>query len=133
MKILSNQKKVETDKASEAMNQRNLKILYDAGVKIGFGTDSGAVPLRVPGLPEHRELQLMVESGLTRLQAIDIATHNAADLLHLTDRGVIAPGMIADLVVINGDPAANIKDIHKIEAVWHRGKAADVTPEAFTP
>jgi imidazolonepropionase-like amidohydrolase len=132
-KTLSNQKQVETAKASVAINKRNLKTLYDAGVKIGFGTDSGAVPLRVPGFAEHRELELFVESGLTPVQAIDVATHNAAALLRLSDRGIIAPGMLADLVVVDGNPDADIENVHKIAAVWHRGKLVSVRPDAFTP
>jgi imidazolonepropionase-like amidohydrolase len=75
-KTLANSQQVQTSKASLAMNQRNLKALYDAGVKVGFGTDSGATPLRVPGFAEHRELELMVEAGLNPLQAIDVATRS---------------------------------------------------------
>jgi imidazolonepropionase-like amidohydrolase len=49
------------DKAAEAMGQRNVKTLFDAGVKIAFGTDSGALPTRIQGFAEHRELQLLVQ------------------------------------------------------------------------
>ena len=104
------------------MNLRNLKTLYDAGVKIGFGTDSGASPLRIPGIAEHRELALMVQSGLTPLQAITVATSKAAELLQLTDRGTLTPGKWADLVVLDADPSVNIAATEKIEAVWHRGR-----------
>jgi hypothetical protein len=48
--------KVPIFKHAVATNEQNLKTLYDAGVKIGFGTDSGATPLRIPGFAEHREL-----------------------------------------------------------------------------
>ena len=75
-------------KKAVAINKENLKKLYDAGVKVGFGTDSGAIPLRIPGFAEHRELQLMVESGLSPLQALEFATARAAALLGLTDRGL---------------------------------------------
>jgi imidazolonepropionase-like amidohydrolase len=132
-KTLSNHQQVDISKASVAMNKRNLKTLYDAGVKIGFGTDSGAAPPRVPGFAEHRELALIVESGLTPLQAITMATHNAAELLHLSDRGVIAPGKIADLVIVDGNPASDIKAADKIVAVWHQGERVSVSPDAFIP
>jgi imidazolonepropionase-like amidohydrolase len=101
---------------------RNVKALYDAGVRIGFGADSGATPLRIAGFAEHRELKLLTDAGLTPLQAIQTATKNAAALLHLDDRGVIAPGKLADLLIVDGDPSKNITDIDHIRAVWRRGK-----------
>jgi imidazolonepropionase-like amidohydrolase len=131
--LLNNQKQVALAKASVAMNERNVKTLYDAGVNIGFGTDSGAVPVRIPGFAEHRELELLVDSGFTPLQAINLATGKAAALLHLDDRGVLAPGKLADMVVVDGNPAAQIRDIHKIEAVWHRGKLVSGRVEDFAP
>ncbi|NHN88399.1 amidohydrolase family protein [Acetobacter conturbans] len=110
-------------RTSLAMNLQNLKTLYDAGVKIGFGTDSGAMPLRVPGVAEHRELDLTVQAGLTPLETIHIATQNAAALLNLPDRGVIAPGKRADLLVVAGNPATNIADAHQIVETWENGTA----------
>jgi imidazolonepropionase-like amidohydrolase len=107
------------------MNLRNLKTLYDAGVKIGFGTDSGASPLRIPGIAEHRELALLVRAGLTPLQAITLATSKAAELLQLTDRGTLTQGKWADLVVLNADPTVDIAATDKIAAVWHRGRRID--------
>ena len=132
-RILENQKQVDFDKASVQMNERNLKTLYDARVNIGFGTDSGAFPVRIPGFSEHRELELLVSAGLTPLQAINLATGRAAALLQLNDRGVLAPGKFADLVVVDGNPAAHIQDIHKIEAIWHRGKLVSGRVQDFTP
>lgn len=132
-KTLSNQQQLETAKASVATSERNLKTLYDAGVNIGFGTDSGATATRIPGFAEHRELELIVDSGLTPSQAISLATSKAAALLHLDDRGVLAPGKLADLFVVEGNPAAQIKDIHNIEAVWHRGKLVSGRVQDFTP
>ena len=70
-------------------NKQNLKAVHDAGVRVGFGSDSG-VGLRIPGVAEHLELALMVEAGLTPMQAITNATSNAAALLKLDDRGVLA-------------------------------------------
>ncbi|HMF77826.1 MAG TPA: amidohydrolase family protein [Bryobacteraceae bacterium] len=121
-KTLANKKVLDVSKDALAMNKRNLKTLYDAGVHIGFGTDSGAMPLRIPGFAEHRELQLMVEAGLTPLQAIDVATANAAKLLQLNDRGVLAPGMHADLVLLDGNPAVDIRNSQLIHAVYQRGQ-----------
>jgi imidazolonepropionase-like amidohydrolase len=119
------------NRAAVATNQKNLKALQDAGVQVGFGSDSG-VGLRIPGVAEHLELMLMVEAGLTPMQAITNATSNAARLLKLDDRGVLAAGKLADLVVLDGDPTANIANSRKIHAVWHRGKKAAGPVESFT-
>jgi imidazolonepropionase-like amidohydrolase len=109
-------------KKAVATNQANVKALYDAGVKVAFGTDSGAIPPRIPGFAEHRELQLMVGSGLTPLQAINCATSRAAALLGLTDRGELKPGKLADFIVLTANPLDDISNTEKITAVWHRGK-----------
>jgi imidazolonepropionase-like amidohydrolase len=120
------------NRAAVATNQQNLKVLQDAGVQIGFGSDSG-VGLRIPGVAEHLELALMVEAGLTPMQAITNATSNAARLLKLDDRGVLASGKLADLVVLESDPTADIANSRKSHAVWHRGKKAAGPIETFTP
>jgi imidazolonepropionase-like amidohydrolase len=120
------------NKAAVMTNKQNLKALHDAGVQIGFGSDSG-VGLRIPGVAEHLELALMVEAGLTPMQAINSATTNAAALLKLDDRGVLAAGKLADLVVLDGDPTADISNSRKIHAVWHHGKKAAGPVETFTP
>ena len=116
-------KQADFARSSLEMNLQNLKTLHDAGVKIGFGTDSGATPLRVPGVAEHRELALTVQAGLTPLETIHIATQNAADLLNLSDRGVLAPGKRADVLVVSGNPAANIENADKIIETWENGVA----------
>ena len=67
--------------SDSANDQKNLKLAYDAGVKVGFGTDSGAIPARIPGFAEHHELELMVAAGLTPMQAIMCATKTNAELL----------------------------------------------------
>jgi imidazolonepropionase-like amidohydrolase len=109
-------------KKAVATNEANVKALYDAGVKVAFGSDSGAIPPRIPGFAEHRELQLMVGSGLTPLQAINCATSRAAALLGLTDRGELKPGKLADFIVLTANPLDDITNTEKIAAVWHRGK-----------
>jgi imidazolonepropionase-like amidohydrolase len=118
-------------RASLAMNLRNLKTVFDAGIRIGFGTDSGATPLRIPGFAEHRELALMVQAGLTPMQALTIATGNAAALLGLSDRGVLSPGRRADLVVLDADPIVAVDSTRAIRAVWHRGRPASGPVDDF--
>lgn len=109
-------------RAAVRMNQRNLKLLHEAGIRIGYGTDSGATPLRVQGFAEHRELELMVEAGLTPAQALRIATQEAAALLGLEDRGALRPGLRADLVVLAADPTRDIRATRRIRAVWQGGQ-----------
>jgi imidazolonepropionase-like amidohydrolase len=116
-------KQADGARASLAMNLRNLKTLHDAGVRIGFGTDSGATALRVPGIAEHRELALSVTAGLKPMQAITLATRDAAALLHLSDRGTIAPGKRADLLVVDGDPSRGIDAVDRIVETWENGTA----------
>jgi imidazolonepropionase-like amidohydrolase len=106
-----------------AVGQQNLKRLFDAGVNVGFGTDSGAVPGRIPGFAEHRELELMVEAGLTPMQAITAATGENAKLLRVADRGTIAAGKRADLLVLDADPLVDIRNTRRIVAVYHEGRS----------
>ena len=112
---------------------KNLKTLYDAGVNIGFGTDSGATPLRVAGFAEHRELHLMVAAGLSPLQAITLATRNAAALLMLDDRGTLAPGKRADLLLVKGDPSHDISSLDSVQTVWSQGRRSEHVVEDFSP
>jgi imidazolonepropionase-like amidohydrolase len=109
----------------------NLKIMVDSGVRVGFGTDAGAFPTRVYGFAEHHELAMMVAAGLTPMQALQCATERAAALLHDRERGTIERGRIADLVVIDGDPLADIHNTTRIVAIWHNGReVAPVVPAA---
>jgi imidazolonepropionase-like amidohydrolase len=110
-----------------AIARQNLKALYDAGVQIAFGTDSGAVPGRIPGFSEHRELENLVTAGLTPLQAITIATGQTGQLLHTLDPtlnlGLIAPGYSADLIILAANPLTDIKNTRRIVAVYHHGRS----------
>lgn len=76
-----------------------------AGVRIGFGTDAGVYPHG----DNAREFAVYVESGMTPLDALRSATLDAAELLGVDDRGVIAEGMLADLVAVPGDPLRDIR------------------------
>ncbi|MCD9028655.1 amidohydrolase family protein [Luteimonas sp. BDR2-5] len=105
-----------------ATNLRNLGTLREAGLPIGFGTDAGALPHRVPGFAEHRELQLMQQAGYTPKQALTTATRDAARLLGFDDRGLLQPGKRADFVVLSADPLADILNTRGIEEVWQAGQ-----------
>ncbi|MDB5456727.1 MAG: amidohydrolase [Caulobacter sp.] len=108
--------------------KQNTKRLADAGVNYGFGTDSGP-PGRFPGYFAHWELQLMVEAGFTPAQALATATGQAARFLGAKDLGELQAGRWADLVVLEADPLADIKNTRKIVAVYIAGrKVASVRP-----
>jgi imidazolonepropionase-like amidohydrolase len=102
------------------MAMRNLKKLSEAGVEIGFGTDSGP-PARFQGYSEHREMELMVTSGLTPMQVITDATRNAAEFLRAKDLGTLERGKWADLVVLSRNPLQDIRNTRAIEMVMIAG------------
>jgi imidazolonepropionase-like amidohydrolase len=102
---------------------RNVKRLYDAGVRIALGSDSGAQPVRAQGFSEHLELQEMVNAGLTPLQAIGCATKNSAELLGLlTTQGTLEPGKKANFIILDANPAEDIRHTRQIRAVWRNGQ-----------
>lgn len=101
--------------------KQNLKKLADGGVRFGFGTDSGP-PLRFSGYFEHLEMQLMVEAGLTPMQVITAASHDSAEFLGVSkDLGTLEPGKWADLIVLAGNPLADITNTRTLEMVMIAG------------
>lgn len=103
--------------------QRGLAKLNAAGVRIVFGTDYSS--LHVFGFSEHREMELMVAAGMTPGQVIVAATRTAADILGLSDAGMIAPGKSADFVVLAANPLENIANTRRIESVYLQGQEVD--------
>ncbi|WP_327686389.1 amidohydrolase family protein [Streptomyces sp. NBC_00467] len=102
-----------------------VKALADAGVDLLAGTD---VSLPLPflgglahGASVHHELQYLVQAGLTPAQALRAATATTARRFGLEDRGRIAEGMRADLLLIYGDPTSTISDTLNTRAIWRRG------------
>lgn len=100
--------------------------LYKAGVPILAGSDGTGlhIPpnLLVPmGISLHQELELLVQAGLSTVDALRAATRLAAQYFNLTDRGAIRPGYRADLVLIRGNPIKNISTTQEIERVWVGG------------
>ena len=109
-------------RAALANGMRNLKTLHGAGVRIAFGTDSGANPARIPGWAEHRELELMVEAGLKPMDVLVAATRGSAAMLGATDRGTLEPGKRADFLVLSANPLDDVRNTRRLVSVWHGGR-----------
>jgi imidazolonepropionase-like amidohydrolase len=98
-----------------------LRLFQGEGGRIAAGTDA-ANQLLVPGYSEHQELALLVGAGLTPRDAIVTATRNGAILLGVDSLGFLAPGKVADLVVLSADPQTDIHNTLAIERVMSRGR-----------
>lgn len=96
------------DKAARCAqaHERSVRMFHEAGGRIAMGTDAGT-PFNLHGRNSD-ELRFMVEVGLSNLDALRAGTRNGADLMGLEDRGRIAEGAIADLLVVDGDPSKDI-------------------------
>ena len=99
---------------------RLLKAIHDAGVTIIPGTDALA------GYKLHHELELYARAGIAPAEVLRMATWTPALVMGVNkDRGVIAPGKLADMILVDGDPTKNIRDIDKITTVIKGGKVYD--------
>ena len=111
-------------KAGLEVAKRNLKALVDRGVRIAFGTDTGP-PARFQGFFEHLELEMMVEAGLTPMQALVSATGDAARCHQRAGQfGTLAPGAAGDVLILGANPLDNIRNTRSIEQVWINGRKA---------
>ena len=103
----------------------SVRTLHSAGVRILMGTDANSAP-GVPFMPKHGtsahdELALLVDAGLDPVQALAAATILTTETFHLPDRGAIAAGKRADLLLVDGDPTADIRTSRNIRGVWIDG------------
>ena len=96
------------------------KALYDAGVPLVAGTDAG-IFTNIPGSAMTRELELLVEAGLSPYEALQTATVNSAKVLGFDKTGVIAPGYRANLVLLDGNPLSDVGAVENPSAVMIRG------------
>jgi len=110
-------------------NFKNVYDLHKAGVDILVGTDVSVPMPHLGGLAHgvsvHHEMQLLVKAGLTPIEALRAATSTIARVFSLHDRGVIAVGARADLLLVEGDPTINISDSLSIHSVWINGVRAN--------
>ncbi|KAI0199119.1 putative hydrolase [Astrocystis sublimbata] len=108
-----------------AAGEETVRRLKAAGVPILAGTDANLVDglvAKVPfGISLHEELQLLVDAGLSPVEALRAATSTAAEYWELSDRGVIALGKRADLVLVSGNPLEDISATRSIQRIWLAG------------
>jgi len=103
----------------------NVKKLVDAGIRFGFGTDSGGASERyfTQGFFEHRQMELLLQAGLTPMQIIQSFSKNASEMLGIDkDFGTLAKGKAADLLVLAKNPLDDIANMRTFEAVYLGGK-----------
>ena len=119
------------DAATAARNRQNYAILQKsvaklaaAGARIILGSDTGLEDHPF-GFAEQKELQLMAEAGMTPAQVIVAATSRSAEFLGLADRGTIAPGKRADLLVLDANPLDDIRNTRRIAAMYIAGREVD--------
>jgi hypothetical protein len=102
-----------------------VRLMNEEHVGLLAGTDV-ATPWTIPGVALHEELLALVEAGLTPLESLRTATLNPARYFEKSSEfGTVAPGMIADLVLINGDPLADIRNVRRISGVVANGRYLD--------
>ena len=111
----------QTYKAQLEVAKANLKTLSDAGIPIAMGTDTGPAA-RFQGYFEHGELALMVEAGLTPMQAIVASTSSAAQCMEVdADLGSLEAGKWADFLVLGANPLDDIANTQSLETVYIAG------------
>jgi imidazolonepropionase-like amidohydrolase len=113
-----------------AIARKSFRNALAAGVPIVFGTDAGGFPWT--DYSQALEFGEMVDAGMAPIEAIRSATTGAARLLAMeTDIGRIVPGMLADIVAVDGDPTADIRRLEKVLFVMKGGEIVFGTPIAF--
>ncbi|WAL67726.1 amidohydrolase family protein [Amycolatopsis cynarae] len=105
--------------------RESVRRLHEVGVTILAGTDANANPFgplsRPYGETLHEELQLLVDAGLSPVEALRAATSTPVEVFGLPDRGVVDAGRRADLLLVDGDPTADIQATTRIRHVWIGG------------
>jgi imidazolonepropionase-like amidohydrolase len=114
-------------RASFAVALAAVRSLHEAGAQLLIGTDAANGQPAAHGISVHRELELFVRAGLSPTEALRAATFNAANAFRLTDRGRIATGRKADLVLVRGDPTSDVTATRDILRVWRDGVEFDRT------
>jgi len=116
---------LENSRRVYALMRRNLAKLNSAEVKIILGGDSGAIPDHFHAFTSHRELEWMVDAGMSPAQALTAGTATAAEFLRLKNRGTLEAGRSADFIVLNANPLEGIASTRQIADVYLHGEKVD--------
>ncbi|KAF2118064.1 amidohydrolase [Lophiotrema nucula] len=101
----------------------SVKQLHRAGVTILVGTDSNQSPIGVKhGESLFREMELLGEAGMTNEEILKAATSLSAKSFQIPDRGTIAPGQRADLILVDGDPVMDLQALRNVRKAWKAGR-----------
>ena len=103
---------------------QNARALTQSGVLLTAGTDA-PYPGDMQGEGLHHELELLVEAGFTPLEAISIATQNAARFIGANEWGTVQPGKLATLIIVDGRPDRDISQSRRVAGVYVAGKPID--------
>jgi imidazolonepropionase-like amidohydrolase len=115
----------DEDRDKAVRNMADFTVRYHrAGGSVTIGSH-GKVPNAPPGFAFHRELEMHVEAGMSPSDALQAATRVGARALRIEDRGVIAQGKLADLVILDGNPLQDISNLRRVHAVILGGKILD--------
>ena len=117
-------KDAEEARTSYQVLKNTVKKLNTAGARLVLGCDTG-LPDHFWGLAEHREMELLVEAGMTPAQVLVAATSRAAEFLSLKDLGTLAPGKIADFLVLDANPLDDIRNTRSIASLYMQGRQVD--------
>ena len=120
MSRIAGSRSAQAYKAQLPTAMDNVGTLYNSGVRIAMGTDTGP-PARFQGYFEHMEMHMMVDAGLTPLDAIRASTGVAADCIGMGDIGTLEPGKWGDFSVLTENPAEDIRNSHSMESVYVAG------------
>ena len=119
------QESIDKEKLVGRVQRENFAKAVRAGVRVAFGTDAGVYPHG----DNAKQFAFMVKFGLTPARAIRAATADAADLLGRADQvGQIRPGLLADLVAVDGDPLADVTSLERVDFVMKGGAVVKATP-----
>jgi imidazolonepropionase-like amidohydrolase len=117
---------LETARDGFRKRQQLVGMLYEAGARLLAGTDCFGLGKQLPGLGLQNELALLVESGLSPLAALQAATVTAADALGQSESlGALEPGKLADIILLDADPLADIQNARRVRTVVKGGRLYD--------
>lgn len=123
----------EKGRADYRLAEAVVRRVRALGGTVGTGSDVPAGAFNLPGGGLHRELELLVRAGLTPLEAVHAATGAAGRILGREDLGTLRAGSVADVIVVGGNPAVDIRGTRDVRTVIQGGRVLELAPDTFAP